>query len=56
MRATEAEVEAQARKMWDEREQGFPVHVRQRWEDGSAMARCYALADAEEALRAATHP
>ncbi len=47
---TDAEIEAQARKMWDKREQEFPPHVRQRWEDGSDMARRLLLMEARRVL------
>lgn len=44
------EIETQARKMWDTREQEFPPHVRQRWEDGSEMARSLILMEARRVL------
>jgi len=47
---TDEEIEALARQMWDKREKEFPAFVRQRWEEGSAMARNRALTDARIAL------
>jgi len=47
---TASEIEAEARKMWDERELSFPPHTRQRWEQGSLLARNHMLMEARIVL------
>jgi hypothetical protein len=40
-----------AKRLWDHREQGFPAYTRQKWSEGTTLARCKALKDAEAMLR-----
>jgi hypothetical protein len=44
------EVEAEARRRWEERERGFPGFTRVSWEQGSPLARALLLSDAADAL------
>jgi hypothetical protein len=40
----------QAQADWALRERGFPKHTRQRWEDGTWLARCRAIINAARKL------
>jgi hypothetical protein len=51
--ASEAEVEAAARAIWNTREGTFPTYVRMTWDAGTAIARETNLMLARAALEAA---
>lgn len=44
------QVETEARRRWEAREALFPAFARQRWEQGTALARALMVVEAADAL------